>query len=368
MQHWGEFKKPRDIGLVIDAINNMDLKQRPVKIMEICGTHTMSIAKSGIKSLLNNNVKLISGPGCPVCVTPADRIDKILELVQRKDIIIATYGDMLRVPGTKYGESLERYRAQGSEVQIVYSAMDAVEIARTRPDKEVIFLGIGFETTTPGSAIAIQEAMAMKIDNFSVFSLHKLCEPILRILVEMDDFDIDGFLCPGHVSIILGEKGFEFLTKEYGMPSVIAGFEGGDLITSIYKILQMIRDDKKEFVNEYKRLVTYKGNEKAWNMVLKYFRQADDLWRGIGLVEKSGLKIRDEYSKYDAIKKFKITLSNDEDVTACRCGEIIKGRQEPTECPLFGNSCTPENPVGPCMVSSEGACAASYKYGSLTTL
>lgn len=368
MQHWEEFKKPKDIGSVIDAINNMDVGLKPVKIMEICGTHTMSIAKSGIKSLLNNNVKLISGPGCPVCVTPADRIDKILELVQRKDIIIATYGDMLRVPGTKYGESLERYRALGAEVEIVYSAMDAVEIASMNPNKEVVFLGIGFETTTPGSAIAIEEAMNKKIDNFSVFSMHKLCEPILRLLAQMDDFDIDGFLCPGHVSIILGEKGFEFLTKEYGMPSVIAGFEGGDLITAIYKILVMIRDDKKEFVNEYKRLVTYNGNEKAWNKVLKYFEPTDDLWRGIGLAPKSGLKIRDEYSKYDAIKKFNIILSTNENVTACRCGEIIKGKQEPTECPLFGKSCTPENPVGPCMVSSEGACAASYKYGTINKL
>lgn len=361
MQHWEQFKKPKDIEKVILAINNMELK--PIKIMEICGTHTMAIAKSGIKSLLNENVKLISGPGCPVCVTPSDRIDKILEIVQRKDIIIATYGDMLKVPGSKYGDSLERHKAMGAKVEIIYSAMDAIEIAKNNPQMEVIFLGIGFETTTPGSAIAIEVAMQDKVENFSVFSMHKLCEPILRFLGEMEDFDIDGLICPGHVAIILGEKGFEFLTKEYEMPAVIAGFEGGDIVTAIYQIASMIEKGKPEFVNEYKRLVTYNGNELAWDMVMKYFEPYDDLWRGVGLVPNSGLKIREEYSKYDAAVKFGIILSTDEAVTACKCGEIIKGKQEPKECPLFGNVCSPENPVGPCMVSSEGACAAFYKYG-----
>lgn len=361
MQHWEQFKKPKDIEKVIDGINSMKVK--PIKIMEICGTHTMSIAKSGIKSLLNDNIKLISGPGCPVCVTPSDRIDKILELVRREDIIIATYGDMIRVPGTNYGDSLEKHRAMGASVEIVYSPMDAIELAKVNPDKEVVFLGIGFETTTPGTAIAIEAAILEGIENFSVFSMHKLCEPILRHLGQMEDFDIDGFICPGNVSIILGEKGFEFLTKEYNIPSVIAGFEGGDIITAIYQIVSMIRDGKPEFINEYKRLVTYNGNELAWNVVLKYFEKTDDLWRGIGFVRQSGLKIKEAYSKYDAFKKFDIVLSSDESVTACKCGEIIKGKQEPVQCPLFGKTCTPENPVGPCMVSSEGACAAFYKYG-----
>jgi hydrogenase expression/formation protein HypD len=361
MQHLDQFKKPENIDKVINAINSMNT--RPIKIMEICGTHTMAIARSGIKSLLNSNVKLISGPGCPVCVTPSDRIDKILELVQEKNIIIATYGDMLKVPGTKYGDSLEKHKAMGAQVEIIYSAMDAIEIARNNPNKEVVFLGIGFETTTPGSAIAIEVANEEKINNFSVFSMHKLCEPILRALGEMEDFDIDGFICPGHVSIILGEKGFEFLTKEYGIPSVIAGFEGGDIVTAIYKIMSMIQDNKIEFINEYKRLVSYNGNELAWNMVLKYFEPTDDLWRGIGLVPNSGLKIRDEYSKFDAVKKFNIRLGTSENITVCKCGEIIKGKKEPKECPLFGTTCSPENPVGPCMVSSEGACAAYYKYG-----
>lgn len=361
MQHWEEFKRPKDIEKVITVIN--DMKVRPLKIMEICGTHTMAIARTGVKSLLNDNIKLISGPGCPVCVTPTDRIDKIINLAKYKNVIITTYGDMLRVPGSKHGESLEKYKALGFGVEIVYSAMEALELAKKNPDKEVVFLGIGFETTTPGSAIAIEVAIENNLDNFSVFCMHKLCEPILRLLIEMEDFDIDGFICPGHVSIIIGERGFEFLVKDYGIPSIIAGFEAGDIITSIYKIAEMVKDDKKEFVNEYKRLVSYEGNTIAWNMIEKYFEPTDDLWRGIGSVPKSGLKIREEYSKYDTVKKFNIILSEDENVTACSCGEIIKGKQEPSSCALFGKACTPENPVGPCMVSSEGACAAYFKYG-----
>ena len=360
MQHWGQFKRPDNIEKVIAAINEMDIK--PIKIMEICGTHTMSIAKSGIKSLIKDKVKLISGPGCPVCVTPADRMDKILELARKSNVIIATYGDMLKVPGTRYGESLERLKAMGSAVEIVYSVMDAIEIAKNNPEKEVVFLGIGFETTTPASAIAMEVATSENIENFSIFSMHKLCEPILRALIGMEDFKIDGLICPGHVSIILGEKGFEFLKAEFGIPSVIAGFEGGDIVTAIYKLAEMARDHKSEYVNEYKRIVTYEGNEIAWNMVKRYFEPADDLWRGIGMIPQSGLKIRDEYSKFDAVKKFNIELRQDEAATTCKCGEIIKGKQEPRECPLFGKTCTPENPVGPCMVSSEGACAAYYKY------
>ena len=361
MQHWEEFKRPKDIERVIDIIR--DMKVRPLKIMEICGTHTMSIAKTGIKSLLPENIKLISGPGCPVCVTPSDRIDKIIGLAQNKNVIIATYGDMLRVPGSKHGESLEKYKALGYSVEIVFSSMEAIEIAKKNPEKEIVFLGIGFETTTPGSAIAIEVAIENQLNNFSVFSMHKLCEPILRLLIEMEDFDIDGFICPGHVSIIIGEKGFEFLVKDYGIPAVLAGFEAGDIVTSIYKIVEMIRDNKSEFVNEYKRLVTYEGNEIAWSKILKYFEPVDDLWRGIGNVPKSGLRIKSQYSKYDTVKKFNIELSEDENITACSCGEIIKGKQDPISCALFGKTCTPENPVGPCMVSSEGACAACYKYG-----
>lgn len=357
---WNQFKKPEEIERVIDSIKGYD--GRPIRIMEICGTHTMAIAKSGIKSLLPHNIKLISGPGCPVCVTPVERIDSILDLAKSPDIIIATYGDMLRVPGSKYGESLERYKALGADIVAVYSGMDAVEIAKNNPLKEVVFLGIGFETTTPGTALAIEIASNEGVKNFYVLSMHKLVEPVLRALLDEDEFEIDGFLCPGHVAAILGAKGFEFLVKDYGKPSVICGFEPGDILTSIYKLIFQIKERKNALENEYTRLVSYNGNQKAINKIFQFFEAYDDIWRGIGLVKESGLKLKKEYEKFDASKRFSIDLNSLNASTACRCGEIIKGKQEPSKCPLFGKSCTPENPVGPCMVSTEGACAAYYKY------
>lgn len=357
---WKEFKKPQNAKLIIDEINRMDIKQ--VKIMEICGTHTMSIAKSGIKSLLPKSVAIISGPGCPVCVTPSEAIDEILKLAGNKDIIIATYGDMLKVPGLKYGENLEKLKALGANVEMVYSAMDAVEIAKNNPSKEVVFLGVGFETTTPGTAIAIEKAILEKVNNFSVLSMHKLVEPVLRALLSMEDIDIDGFICPGHVAVILGEDGFEFLSEEYKKPSVIAGFEAMDILTVIYRLLIKIRDNDTKLENLYTRAVSKHGNLKAKEIIFKYFEPYDDIWRGIGVIEKSGLKIKDKYKEFDAIKKYSIKITPSSKQNPCRCGEIIKGKMDPIECPLFAKGCTPENPIGPCMVSSEGACAAYYKY------
>lgn len=362
MQQWEQFKKPEGIGKVIDSINEM--YERPIKIMEICGTHTMSIAKAGLKSLLHPNIKLISGPGCPVCVTPQDRIDSILQLAKDKSIIIATYGDMLRVPGTNYGESLLTSKAIGASVEIVYSAMDAIELADKYRDKEIVFLGIGFETTTPSSAVALKTARENKLNNFSIFSMHKLCEPALRTIIEQKDFDIDGFICPGNVSIILGETGFEFLSQDYRLPAVISGFEGGDLVTSIYKIVEMIIKREAKLLNEYSRLVTKNGNMLAKEITKEYFEPCDDLWRGIGSIKNSGLKIKSKYKEYDTVSKFGITLGHENYETSCSCGDIIMGKQDPAFCTLFGKACTPDNPIGPCMVSSEGACAAKYKYGS----
>jgi hydrogenase expression/formation protein HypD len=360
---WRQFKKPEGIDKVVEAIRQY--KDRPIKIMEICGTHTMSIAKLGIKSLLPSNIKLISGPGCPVCVTPTDRIDKVLELAKNKEVIIATYGDMLKVPGSKIGESLERYKALGANVEVVYSPLDGLEIAKNNPLKKVVFLGIGFETTTPGTALAIESAAMQNIKNFCVFSMHKLVEPILRELIRMNDFDIDGFICPGNVSVILGEKGFEFLSKEYKIPAIISGFEAGDILVAIYKLIHQIQEGSAKIENLYTRAVSYNGNTKAQEAIFKYFEVTNDLWRGIGQVKNSGLKLKEEYAKYDAVKIFSIELETSEKVTACKCGEVIKGKIEPYSCPLFNKACTPENPVGPCMVSSEGACAAYYKYGIL---
>ncbi|SKA83242.1 Hydrogenase maturation protein HypD [Caloramator quimbayensis] len=356
---WNEFKKPKDIEKILSALTKYD---KEIRIMEICGTHTVSIAKSGIKGILPKNIKLISGPGCPVCVTPTERIDDILFLSKNKDVLIATYGDMIRVTGSIDGTSLEKRKAEGFDIRVVYSPLDAVKIAQCCKDKEVVFIGIGFETTAPSTAIAIERAINEGVNNFSVFSLHKMVEPVLRKLINMNDFNIDGFLCPGNVAVIIGEEGFRFLEIEFKIPSVICGFEAGDIIYSIYRLIQMRENKDFKLENEYIRAVKQKGNEIARNIMNKYFEPCDDIWRGIGWIENSGLKLKDEYIQYDAVKKFNLDLNPYKNNDFCSCGEVIKGKIDPRECKLFSTVCTIENPKGPCMVSSEGACAAAYKY------
>lgn len=365
MQQLKQFKKPEGADSILRKIN--DYNGPKLRIMEICGTHTMAIAKSGLKTLLRQEIELISGPGCPVCVTPQDRIDSVLSLCARDEVIIATYGDMLRVPGTKPDASLQQIKALGGRVEIVYSAMDSVELAQNNPNAQVVFLGIGFETTTPSTAVAVKTAADAGLSNYSVFSMHKLCEPILRTLIEQPDFDVDAFICPGNVSIILGEQGFEFLGRDYGIPAVIAGFESGDILAAVYQILQMKEMNNPALVNEYIRAVTKRGNEVAQQLIHQYFEPCSDLWRGIGVVPGSGLRFREEYSKYDAVQKFHIELKDTNAEASCECGEILKGKQSPADCRLFGTACTPERPIGPCMVSSEGACSARYKYGNFNT-
>lgn len=343
-----------------EAIRKLNLG--PIRLMEVCGTHTMAIAKSGIKQLLPENIKLISGPGCPVCVTPTGVINEILSLSEYDDIVIATYGDMIRVPGSRQGDNLERRKAQGAHVEIVYSAVDAVELAERMPNKQVVFLGVGFETTAPGTAAAIETASEKDLSNFFVLPMLKLVEPSLRALIEMDDFNIDGLLCPGHVATILGEKGFTFLPEEYGMPAVISGFEPGEILVSIYKLLLQISSKSPKLENEYIRAVSRDGNLLAQEMIDRYFTPCDSVWRGLGLIKNSGLAIKRKYSRFDAVSRFNIRMDDDLEEGACRCGDVIKGKSEPSDCPLFGKVCVPENAVGPCMVSSEGACAAYYKY------
>ncbi len=333
----------------------------PVRLMEVCGTHTMAIAEAGIRSLLPENVRLLSGPGCPVCVTPAEVIDAVLTLAMEKNLILASYGDMIRVPGSSPGDSLQRRRALGADVRVCYSPMDALDIAAENPTKEVVFLGVGFETTAPGTAAAVLSAAERGLKNFSVWSMLKTVEPALRALMAMDGFNVQGFLCPGHVATILGEEGFRFLPEEYGMPAVISGFEAEDILLSVYRLLKQIAEDKPRVQNEYTRAARPEGNPLAKEMMARCFSPRRDLWRGLGEIPASGLGLREELAAFDAEKKFGVTVSGPAK-TACRCGEVITGRLDPAGCPLFGTRCTPEDPVGPCMVSSEGACAAWYKY------
>ena len=352
-----------EVRKLLAAIEALPLGE--TRLMEVCGTHTMAIAKSGIKSMLPEKVKLLSGPGCPVCVTPPQVIDAVLELAMRPEITIATYGDMVRVPGSRPGDSLQRRRALGAKLLVVYSPVDAVEYAKENPDREVVFLGVGFETTAPGTAAAVLTAKEGGVKNFSVLSMLKTVEPALRALMKTEDFKVQGFLCPGHVGTIIGEKGFAFLPEEYRMPAVIAGFEPEDILLSIYLLLRQIAEGRPRVENQYKRAVSPMGNVLAQNMIDRCLEPRADLWRDLGRIENSGLGFKAEFSDYDAEKKFSIQYGDEKGQSACRCGDVICGRISPARCPMFGKRCTPEDPVGPCMVSSEGACAAAYKYQSV---
>ena len=348
---------------VLDAIEALELGE--VRLMEVCGTHTMAIAKSGIRSMLPENIKLLSGPGCPVCVTPGAVIDAALELAMRPGITIATYGDMVRVPGSTPGDNLARRRALGAKVEVVYSPVDAVKMAAERPGEEIVFLGVGFETTAPGTAAAVLTAREQGLKNFSLFSMLKTVENALRALIAAEGFNVQGFLCPGHVATIIGEEGFAFLPRDYALPAVISGFEPEDILLSVWALCRQLAEGKPRVQNEYRRAVAPQGNPLARAMMEKCFQPRRDLWRGLGSIEASGLGLREELADYDAEKKFDVQYGAEEKPTACRCGEVITGRLSPGECPLFGRRCTPEDPVGPCMVSSEGACAAAYKYSTV---
>ena len=345
---------------LLEAINRLPL-EGPVRLMEVCGTHTMAIAEAGIRAVLPEGVQLLSGPGCPVCVTPAEVIDAVLDLAMDPKIVVASYGDMLRVPGSRPGDSLQRRRALGARVELVYSPVDAVELAERTQDKEIVFLGVGFETTAPGTAAALLSAKERGVKNFSVWSMLKTVEPALRALMAMEGFNVQGFLCPGHVATVIGEKGFAFLSEEYRMPAVIAGFEPEDILLAVYLLLRQISEGRPQLQNEYTRAVAPEGNRLAQEILRSCFTPRADLWRGLGRIDGSGLGLKDELKDYDAEKKFGVRVPAARP-SACRCGEVITGRRRPEACPLFGRHCTPEDPVGPCMVSSEGACAAAYKY------
>ena len=334
-----------------------------VRLMEVCGTHTMSIAKNGIRSLLPDNIELLSGPGCPVCVTPGGVLDAALELAVRPDVILTSYGDMLRVPGSRPGDDLSRRRAAGARVEVVYSPMDALEIAAVEPEKEVVFLGVGFETTAPGTAITILQAEKRGLRNFSVLSMLKTVEPALRALIAQPDFSVDGFLCPGHVAAVTGAEAFRFLPETFGLPAVVSGFEGEDILEAVAMLTDQLERGAPDLENQYGRVVSPAGNRRAMAVLDQVFTPRDDDWRGLGRIEKSGLGIRPAYAAFDAERKFSLVFSEKPEPPGCRCGDIICGRARPASCPLFGTVCMPEDPVGPCMVSGEGACAAAWKYG-----
>lgn len=356
------FKNPGDVPILLEKIADYSKKTGSIRLMEVCGTHTMSIARSGIKSILPKNIQLLSGPGCPVCVTPANIIDMILSLSERKEILITSYGDLLRVPGSVRGDSLLKRRAEGGNIESVYSPVDALQLAENHPEKEVIFLGVGFETTAPGTAACILEAAARRLMNFSVLCLLKQTEPALRSLIEAPDFAVDGFLCPGHVAAIIGADRFSFLPDDYQLPGVVAGFEAADLLYSILELTRMLAEKHPALKNEYTRLVRPEGNPVALSLMKKVFCPSSSHWRGLGHINGSGYAIREEYAPWDAMKKFSLKPPETSEIPGCQCAQVIRGVTRPANCPLFRKVCSPSNPVGPCMVSGEGACAAAYQY------
>jgi len=335
---------------------------RQINIMEVCGTHTVSIFRNGIKSILPKELKLLSGPGCPVCVTDQSYIDIVLHLAERSDCLIATYGDMVRVPG-KDG-SLETKRTKGN-VKVVLSSVDALQLAKDNPGKIVVFIAVGFETTAPATAVVVKEAAEEKIDNFCVLSGHKLVVPAMRALLSGKNHNIDAFLCPGHVSVITGYGAFAEIVENFGRPCVVAGFEPLQIIEGLAEICRQLAAGKAELKSVYTAVVTEQGNVSAQKMISQYFEPADGYWRGLGKIEKSTLKLKDKYSQFDAFKRFNITETPGEDTSGCRCGQVLCGLIEPPECQLFAKTCTIQTPVGPCMVSSEGTCAAWFKYGGI---
>jgi hydrogenase expression/formation protein HypD len=336
------------------------IERRPIQLMEVCGTHTVSLFRSGVKSLLPEGLDLISGPGCPVCVTSQGYIDAACELAKRPEVTICTYGDMMRVPG-RLG-SLEAMRSRGSRIQVVYSTRDALRLAEQKPDQQIVFLAVGFETTAPATAAMVLEAAARGIENVSILCGHRLVIPAMLTLLEDDEVAIDGFLCPGHVSVVIGSEAYEPIARDAHKPCVVAGFEPLDMLEAIARLVEQLRDGRAEVENVYEVAVSPQGNAVARQMIDKVFEPAAAVWRAMGSLPGSGLELRQPYRRYDALERFGVVMGPDVDPPGCLCGQVIQGKVKPIECGLFGNTCTPLTPVGPCMVSSEGTCAAWYKY------
>ena len=355
-----EYRNPELITKAVERIRAIT-PNKIVNLMEVCGGHTITIFKFGLKKLLPENIHLISGPGCPVCVTDSEFIDRAIEIAKFSDVIITTFGDMVRVPGS-YG-SLQSARAGGADVRTCYSPLEAVEIAERNPAKEVVFLGIGFETTAPNIASAILNANSRHISNFSVMSGHKTMPKAMQSLLDSGEIRLDGFICPGHVTAITGPEIYQFIADEYKIPCVVAGFEPLDMLEAIFMLVKQIAECRAEVENQYRRTVKPGGNRQAQRIMAEVFEPCDSIWRGMGKIHNSGLKIQAKYRQFDADCKFQIKLPPTKSVSGCICGDIMRGAKIPPECRLFGKICTPENPQGACMVSSEGTCTTYFVFG-----
>lgn len=355
MRYVDEFRSPELLKGQLERIKSLPGR---VSFMEVCGTHTMAISRAGLRPLLAPRVDLVSGPGCPVCVTAERDMGHAIALAGEEDAVLATFGDMMRVPGPR--GTLAEAASRGAEVKVVYSPLDALRMAEGDPRRKVVFLGVGFETTAPTVAASLLLAKEGGISNYYVLCLHKLIPPALSALVEMEDFSIDGFILPGHVSAVLGSRAYSFLVEEYGIPCAIAGFEATDILRAIFLLLEM-RGKGPAVDIEYSRAVRPEGNRRAREIMERVFEPADAEWRGLGVIPGSGLVLREEFRAHDA-GIWEVEVPEPQRESACRCGDILCGKIKPPQCPLFARSCNPENPYGPCMVSTEGTCASYYLY------
>ena len=367
MKYVDEFRDPAKARSLVKAIASLQeripaAREQPLQLMEFCGGHTHTIFRYGIEQMLPDWIELVHGPGCPVCVLPMGRVDDCVALAERPDIIFTTFGDAMRVPGSK--KSLLQAKAEGADVRMVYSPMDALQLAKKHPGRQVIFFALGFETTMPSTALTVLQAEREGIENFSLFCNHITTVPTIKAILDSPDMRIDGFLAPGHVSMVVGEQPFQFVAEHYQRPIVITGFEPLDILQSIWMLLRQLAEGRCEVENQYKRIVPSDGNKAGLEAIAKVFELREFFeWRGLGSIDHSGVRMRPEYVRFDAEKKFSVPSLRITDPKSCQCGEVLKGAIRPWQCKVFGTDCTPETPMGALMVSSEGACAAYYNFG-----
>jgi hydrogenase expression/formation protein HypD len=372
MKYVDEFRDPAKAELLLGKIRELERRiarprDTPVQLMEFCGGHTHTIFRYGLTQLLPEWIELVHGPGCPVCVLPMGRVDDCIALAERPEVILTSFGDALRVPGS-HG-SLLAAKARGADVRIVYSPLDALELARQKPERQVVFFALGFETTMPSTALTVLAAEGEDIDNFSLFCNHITTLPTIKAILDSPDMSIDGFLAPGHVSMVIGAQPFDFVARRYRRPIVITGFEPLDILQSIWMLLEQLGQGRARVENQYARAVREHGNDVALEAMSRVFEVREFFeWRGLGSIDHSGVKMRDAYARFDAERKFAVRHLTIADPKACQCGEVLKGALRPWECKVFGKSCTPETPMGALMVSSEGACAAYYKFADVEQL
>jgi hydrogenase expression/formation protein HypD len=371
LKYFDEFRDPAKARTLQREIHDLvagiaRARHRPLQIMEVCGGHTHSIFRYGIQQMLPDEVEFVHGPGCPVCVLPMGRVDDCVALAQRPEVIFTTFGDAMRVPGSKM--SLLKAKAEGADVRMVYSPLDALELARQNPGREVVFFGLGFETTMPSTAMTVLQARLERIENFSLFCNHITIIPTIKAILDSPDMNLDGFLGPGHVSMVIGTRPYRFIAEHYRKPITIAGFEPLDVLHSMWMVLKQIAERRCQVENQYNRIVPDEGNAQALSAVREVFELREFFeWRGLGSIDHSGVRLRADYAQYDAERKFPVPNLKIADPKSCQCGEVLKGVIKPHECKVFGTACTPDVPLGSLMVSSEGACAAYYSYSRIDT-